>query len=99
MVAFDALEQLHATALQPEHADAITHLRPFFIQVGFNEVVREWPNMEASGFGMTPVQRPAIRQSYRAGEKHRLPGEKAQMFGSVLPVLGLVEWTSIDTDD
>ncbi len=33
MVAVDAVEQLHAAALQAEHADAIADLGPFGIEI------------------------------------------------------------------
>ena len=39
MVAVDAVEQLHAAALHPEHADAIADLRPFGVEIVGDEVV------------------------------------------------------------
>ena len=39
MVALDALEQLHAAALHPEHADAIADLWPFGVEISIDEFV------------------------------------------------------------
>ena len=39
MIALDAVEQLHAAPLHPEHADAIADLRPFGVEIGVDEIV------------------------------------------------------------
>ena len=86
MPAVDRVEQLHAAALHPEHADAIADLRPFGIEIGCDEFVAQLAHVELAVSDMAPVDRSAARQGDRAGQLHRLAREEAQMLGRLVAV-------------
>ena len=68
MVAVDALEQLHAAPLQPEHADAIADLGPFGIEIVGDEGLRQRTHLQACAVDVAPVDAAVARQRHRAGQ-------------------------------
>ena len=95
----DRREKLHAAPLHPEHADAIADLRPFGIEIAGDELLAQRPHLQVGRFDVPPVDRAALRKSNRAGQPHRLAGEKAQMLRGLLAVARLVEQPIADADD
>src|SRR3954471_174077 len=91
MIALDMVEQLHAAALHPEHADAIADLRPFGIEVRCDELVGQGPDLEARGLGVAPVEPAAVSERDSTGQLHQLAGEKAQMLLGLIAAPWLVE--------
>ena len=96
IVALDAVEQLHAARLQPEHADSVADLRPFSIEIVGNERFRERPDLEARGLDMRPIELSLSRQRDGASQVHVLARKEAQMLGCVITIDGLVKHSTLD---
>ena len=56
MVTLDAIEQLHAAALQPEHADSVADLGPFGIEIVAIKSSDRARDFEPRCLGMLPVE-------------------------------------------
>ena len=68
MVAVDAIEQLHAAPLQPEHADSVADFGPFGIEIGSDEGIGERPDLQRRRLDMAPVERAVAAKRDRAGQ-------------------------------
>ena len=62
MIALDALEQLHAAALHPEHADAMADFGPFSVQIAGDKLTGQWPHFESGGAAVDPLLAPGARK-------------------------------------
>ena len=90
---------MHASALQPEHADTIADVRPFGIEIGLDEGLGEQAHVQRRGFAMRPVDAAVSNQRDGAGQGQRLAGKVAQMVGGVLERGRFVKASAVDADD
>ena len=99
MVAVDALEQLHAAALQPEHADAIADLGPFGIEIVGDERVGQRPHLKGRACRHGASRLGAARASATALVSIiALPEKKRRCSAASSRSRGLVEQPPVDAD-
>src|SRR5437763_3336669 len=96
MIPLDRREQLHSTALQPEHADSVADLGPFGIEIVGDKVIGQRAYIETRRFDMLPIDAALEGERDCAGEQHRLSREEADVLGRHVAVDRLVEQATVD---
>ena len=98
MVAFNSVEQLHASSLEPKYADAIADLGPFGIEIGSNELFRERPHVQQCAFNVRPIGLARACERNRARQVHRPSRKGAKVVCRLFSIGRFTEDLAINID-